>query len=642
MELLAPAGSFEVLKMAIAGGADAVYLAGKNFGARAYADNFSYEELTCAIKFSHLYGVKVHVTVNTLIFEDELDSVINYIKFLYENDCDAVIVQDLGLASIIHKNFPDLELHASTQINAQTLEDVKVLKELGFSRVIMGREVSVDELKRIKESGLDIEIEVFVHGALCMSYSGNCLFSSFEGGRSGNRGRCAQPCRKSYNFLGKKGFFLSPKDLCTIDNIKEISQYVDSMKIEGRMKSGSYVYEVVKSYKQKLFNSNLDTTTLKRNMQIAFNRGYTKGFILKENNRDFTNINSSNHQGVLVGEVLDSFNNKTSIRLSQDLYDGDSLRIVSRDNKKEDSVIINGMYVNGSVVKYARSGSVVTIRCHEVMKEKDLVYLTKREITKYELPKIDITARVSNNDKELILSFSDGKNTVKGSIFYEDATSDLNERIITQIKKTGETVFTVKEVISNLTKQVYVNIKELNDLRRSLLNELSLLREKSYDRKKVSNIIYPYLDFKKSSTIDNPSYSVVVSNKESLEIVKDYLNKNNKDYNFYTRFNSSEYHYLPRANARSESNRCVSSNLGAKGKISSVYFNVTNSATVRVMEYLGYEKVGLSVELAKKDIRKLVLGYINRYNDKEELERQLKLCIEGFKKEYENMEICSK
>ena len=130
MELLAPAGSFEVLKMAIAGGADAVYLAGKNFGARAYADNFSYEELTCAIKFSHLYGVKVHVTVNTLIFEDELDSVINYIKFLYENDCDAVIVQDLGLASIIHKNFPDLELHASTQINAQTLEDVKELTKV--------------------------------------------------------------------------------------------------------------------------------------------------------------------------------------------------------------------------------------------------------------------------------------------------------------------------------------------------------------------------------------------------------------------------------------------------------------------------------------------------------------------------------
>ena len=620
MELLAPAGSFDVLKAAIASGCDAVYLAGKNFGARAYADNFSFDELVEAIKFAHRYGVKVYVTVNTLIFDEELDDVINYIKFLYENDCDAVIVQDLGLASIIRHNFPLLALHASTQINAQTLEDVKVLKELGFSRVIMGRETPLEEIKRIRESGIDIELEVFIHGALCMSYSGNCLFSSFEGGRSGNRGRCAQPCRKSYKFLGKDGFYLSPKDLCTIDNIKEISKYVDSLKIEGRMKSSSYVYEVVKSYKMALNEKNVNLEELKYNMQIAFNRGYTKGFILDVKNRDFTNIKKSNHQGVLIGEVVDSFNNKTTIKLSHDLYDGDSIRIVSVDGKKEDSVIVNGMYVNGSLVKVAKSGSTVIVRSHERMKEKDLVYLTKREENEYPLPKVPVTAILENDDKEMTLSFTDGINKVKGKVEYEDAISDTKERIIAQIKKTGDTIYQVDKVLDKLTKNIYVNIKEINELRRSLLNELTLLREKRYKRSSVKDITYPYLDIKKDNTLISSPLSIVVSNKEQLQIIKEYQ-KTHKDITIYTRFNSDKYVYLPRCESKTKDKKeVVSSNLGAKGKVSSVYFNVTNSATVRVMEYLGYDKVGLSVELSKKDIKKLVNSYYNRYHDKPNLE----------------------
>ena len=250
MELLAPVGSFEVLEKAIAAGCDAVYLAGKQFGARAYAENFDYDNLIEAIKYAHRYGVKVHVTVNTLIFDNEMDEVMDYIGFLYVNDVDAVIVQDLGLASLIHRSYPDFAMHASTQINAQTLEDVKVLKKLGFSRVILGREVSIEEIKRIRDSKIDIELETFIHGALCMSYSGGCYFSSFEGGRSGNRGRCAQPCRKLYQFNGKKGYFLSPKDLCTIDAVKELARYVDSMKIlidyiSGYNDDGQECYDLI-------------------------------------------------------------------------------------------------------------------------------------------------------------------------------------------------------------------------------------------------------------------------------------------------------------------------------------------------------------------------------------------------------------
>ena len=227
-EILSPAGDFDSLRAAISGGCNAVYLAGKMYGARSYAKNFTPDELIEAVKLCHLYNVKVYVTCNTICYEKEIEEVCKYIDFLYENDVDAVIVQDIGLASIIKHRYPNMDMHASTQINAQTLEDVKVLKRLGFSRVILGREVTIDEIKRISEN-VDIELEVFIHGALCISYSGNCYFSLLEGGRSGNRGKCAQPCRKIHTFNGKEKYFLSPKDLCTIDYVKEIPKYVDSL-----------------------------------------------------------------------------------------------------------------------------------------------------------------------------------------------------------------------------------------------------------------------------------------------------------------------------------------------------------------------------------------------------------------------------
>ena len=610
MEILAPVGSFEVLESAIAAGCDAVYLAGLNYGARAYATNFDSQNLIKAIRYAHSYGVKVYVTVNTLLFEDEIKDAIEFINFLYENDCDAVIIQDLGLASLIHSNFPSFDMHASTQINAQTLEDVKVLKDLGFKRVIMGREASLDEIKRIKEN-IDIEIEVFIHGALCMSYSGNCLFSSFEGGRSGNRGRCAQPCRKEYKFQNKKGYFLSPKDLCTIDEINEIAKYVDSLKIEGRMKSASYVYEVVKSYKEAL-NKNINLDELKYKMKIAFNRGYTNGFILNVRNKDFTNINKSNHQGVLIGKVKASINGKTSIKLDRDIFDGDSIRIIG--NNKEDSIIINGMYVDGALVKKAKTGQIVVVRSHEEMKENDLVYLTKREYQSYPKKLISLSLNITNNEEVIKISFSDGINEVSNTITYEDANKDYNERLIEQLKKTGETIFIVSNVSNNLSKPVYVNIKDLNELRRNLLNELLEKREKRYNRNKIEEIKDPYLDLNIKRDL-NKGYSFLLTDNKQLKIIESYGFKT-----IYTRFKSNYYFYLPRVGLIKNGNNIVSSNLGSKGDISSIYFNVTNSYTVRVMEYLGYKKIGISPELSKKDIKKLVNGYQNRYGEMPHLE----------------------
>ena len=248
VELLSPAGDFESLKMAVLNGADAVYLAGKRFGARAFSNNFTQEELLEAINYCHLYGVKVYITINTIVYEDEVKEFLEFVKLIYDNNVDAVIIQDIGMADLIHKKFPDLELHASTQMNIMDIESLKLLKNIGFKRVVLARETPLSLIKQMKKE-VDIELEVFIHGALCVSCSGQCLISYFKTGRSGNRGMCAQICRHPFDLYKdderiyvKDKFLLSPKDLCTIDKIPElIESGIDSFKIEGRMKSKEFI-----------------------------------------------------------------------------------------------------------------------------------------------------------------------------------------------------------------------------------------------------------------------------------------------------------------------------------------------------------------------------------------------------------------
>ncbi|MBR3934356.1 MAG: U32 family peptidase [Clostridia bacterium] len=256
LEILSPAGSFETLKAAVDSGADAVYFGGRLFSARKNAVNLSDEEIKEAVKYAHLRGAKLYVAVNTLIFDNELEDSFNFIKFCYESGVDAVIVQDLGVLRIIKKYFPDFPVHASTQMTIHNLSGVLQAQKMGFSRVVLSRELSFEDIKYIAQNS-DIELEVFVHGALCMSYSGQCLFSSFLGGRSGNRGSCAQPCRLPYTLYTDDGtkisqsnkYLLSLKDLCLIDYISELKKVgVTSLKIEGRMKSSAYVSAVTGIY----------------------------------------------------------------------------------------------------------------------------------------------------------------------------------------------------------------------------------------------------------------------------------------------------------------------------------------------------------------------------------------------------------
>lgn len=299
MELLSPAGSYESLIAAVQSGADAVYLGGEKFGARQSASNFTIDEMKKWTDYCHLYGVKVYVTVNTLIKDSELEELAEYITDLAQCRIDGVIVQDLGAASVIRTVAPELEIHASTQMTVTTVSDAELLENLGFTRIVLSRELTIDEIKTISNS-TSCEIEVFVHGALCMSYSGQCLMSSIIGGRSGNRGRCAQPCRLPYTLEGdggkKSGFLLSPKDLCLVNMLDQLKKAgVDSLKIEGRLKRAGYVSTVVGIYRACIDGGRKATSKEFKELQDAFGRGFTVGFCGGETGRKMMNPeNSSN------------------------------------------------------------------------------------------------------------------------------------------------------------------------------------------------------------------------------------------------------------------------------------------------------------------------------------------------------------
>lgn len=316
MELLAPAGTPEQLLAAVDAGADAVYMGGKLFSARKYAGNFSEEEMTAAVRLCHTLGVSAYVTLNTLIAENEWDVLEGYLKFIGTLDIDGLLVQDLGVARAARRLIPHIPLHASTQMTISNLDGVNVLKDYGFTRAVLSREVSLAEMKKIT-AGTDLEIEVFVQGALCVCYSGQCLMSSFIGGRSGNRGACAQPCRKPYELVGEDGrkisspvgkYLLSLKDMTALDRIKGLADAgVMSLKIEGRMKSPAYVYAVVSAYREALdaiaAGGDIDAEALFRRMQAHFNRGYTHGYYDRHVSRAMLSADAPGNHGVPAGKI---------------------------------------------------------------------------------------------------------------------------------------------------------------------------------------------------------------------------------------------------------------------------------------------------------------------------------------------------
>jgi putative protease len=358
-ELLAPAGSPEAFRAAIAAGADAVYLSGKRFGARKFAANFSDAEIEESINFAHARGVRVYVTVNTLIHDREITGTVEYLIWLYSIGVDAVLIQDIGIAALAREIIPGLVIHASTQMTIHNADGVRWAAEQGFSRVVLARELSLSEVERIAHDTKDtgVGLEVFAHGALCYGYSGQCLLSSVIGGRSGNRGMCAQPCRKPYTLItaatdsygrpekmqplpSRGQYLLSPKDLCTYRHLPAlVDSPVASLKIEGRMKSPEYVAVVVGAYRRALDAIAAGTTPPPdemNNLLLAFNRGFTAGYIFGDRHKALMGRDAPDNRGLYIGRVsrYDAKTRTASIRIENDLFPkpGDGLFFAGHDN----------------------------------------------------------------------------------------------------------------------------------------------------------------------------------------------------------------------------------------------------------------------------------------------------------------------
>lgn len=541
IELLAPAGNFEALVAAVQNGADAVYLGGNRFGARAFAGNFSNEEIAEAIRYAHIRGVKVYITVNTLISDDDFIECLDFISFLYNHDADAVILQDLGLAANVHKLFPDFEIHASTQMSISNLQDALYYKSAGFKRLVLARENSVEEIKYIHEN-TGLEIESFVHGALCVSYSGKCLFSYVQGGRSANKGSCAQPCRKKYIAQDPKGknfpenYFLSTKDLCTIQDLRQIIENgTHSLKIEGRMKKPEYVATVVRNYRKAIdsiiHQEPIDTEKLEFEMASIFNRKFTKGLILGELPKHLANSESPNNRGIDLGKVIkvDSKNKKIHILLDTELRKGDGLSL---------GEYVGRIFVNGNLVEKADAKQIVILDYIGNAKAGDTVRKTSdkkiidlaTESLKKENIKIDLSAIIDiHGGENPRIQISDSKGNV---VNYSDCSEFVTEAkthpltkedIVAQITKTEDTPYRFSKIDIFMDSNAFLKKSTLNSLRRNALADLSKIREKNHIRtqKTISLPMVHHSNYSWNESILPEMIRVKCFTKEQIEVCKE-------------------------------------------------------------------------------------------------------------------------
>ena len=631
-ELLAPAGSYESLVAAINAGCDAVYLSGYMFGARQFAPNFSRDELIKAIETCHIYGVKVYVTVNTLIYEEEVNTFLEYIDFLHKNNVDAVIIQDLGMIDLVRQTYPNLEIHASTQMHIHNLEGVKLCEELGLKRVVLARETDIKTITNIKKN-VNIELEVFIHGALCVSYSGQCLMSSLIGGRSGNRGACAGTCRLPYklldennNKLNKNDYLLSMKDLCSLENISGlIESGIDSFKIEGRMKRPEYVYLVVSLYRAAIdsyFKNGkviIDEEKLK-DLRKVFNREFTKGFLFNEDNSNITNDYRPNHLGVNIGNVVSVKNKYVTIKLIDELNIGDGIRIVDSDIG---CTVIN-MYKDKKKVERANKGDLISIKIDGNVKSNSLVVKTtdinQLKNLKDKITNIDKKIIIDGNinllkNKKIALEFNDGINKVEvtGGLVLDAVNAPLSEEnIIKQISKLGGTPFKLNNLSINKDNNIFVNNKDLNEVRRKAIELLTRKRlySNNYLKKEYKRVV-PSFEHKEE-------INILLENSDCYESIKN-LKVNNiytEDIKLLEQTKDNRLVLkLPRVmNKFSGYNYPIMVGELGSLKLKNIYatdfsLNVTNSFTVAFLHSLGVKKVTLSYELNFDNIKRIIDNY---------------------------------
>ena len=546
-ELLAPVGSMEHLRIAINAGASSVYLSGKNYGARKFAENFTLDEIHEAVKLSHLHNVRVYVTVNTLIRQSELKSVLNYLNELYAIGVDAVLIQDLGLIELINKYIPKLKIHASTQLTCENQRKIDYLESKNVKRVVLPREMRKEEIENLKTN---MELEIFAHGALCYSYSGQCLMSSFKGGRSGNRGTCAQPCRQLYKLHNRKDYYLSPKDLCLYDELKEISKLnIKCIKIEGRMRSKEYLAVVISEYRKALNKLKSNKTSKSENLNLVFNRGFTKGQFVHSYQRSIR----PGHLGLKIGKVIGVENSQIAIKINDNIstipQKGDGLLFIKKSNDygmeiSQNPTITTLNHFNKNKFKQikdlTRPNKVLIIKKVRQNKknrfnlENSDVYLTKRNSLSKLVKEIE-NKKSSFIKSKLILTFS-LKNKyphLKGRLTlanHKEITSEVtgSVKFETPLKRnvTGETIkkqlskldnypFQITQINMNYDDSLFIPIKEINKIRRELLNSLEEEIHNLYENKKEK------INYKQSQIIRTHeiSLSYYTNNLDDLELI---------------------------------------------------------------------------------------------------------------------------
>lgn len=481
MENLAPAGNFECLERAVAAGADAVYLGCSAFSARAGAGNFDEEQLRQAVKFAHLHHVHVHVTVNTLIKDEEMPRLMELLRLLNDVRVDAVLVQDLGVLRMARKCFPDLPIHASTQMAIHNATGAAWCARMGMTRAVLARECSLQEITLAARE--PIEIEVFAHGAQCVGTSGQCLFSSMIGSRSGNRGRCAQPCRLQYTYRGQKGAWLSPRDVCLRDELPRLKQAgVSSVKIEGRLKRPEYVSVVASSYRRGI--DGLPATSEERQglLQIFQRGGFMPGYAMGAEDAAVIDPTRVNHGGVPLGRIEAVSGRLARVRLALPLADGDGLQI--RHGQEDHEMIYSG--------KDAAAGEMAVLRLRPDMRVAAgdaVVRLTSsRQLEQsraMSIPPIPCDMLLSAFPGEpLTLTVTDGSSV---AVVQGEAVQPAKNRAMgaedarRSLDKTGDTPFALRELTVE-TSGAFVPVSALNALRRDALDKLSQQRSDDFTR----------------------------------------------------------------------------------------------------------------------------------------------------------------
>ena len=560
VELLAPVGDWNCLKAAVQNGADAVYFGVEQFNARMYAANFNVEDMKQVIEYCKLRNVKTNLTLNTLLENCEFDNAVDLAKEAYKTGVDAIIVQDLGLAKYLIDNIPGLPIHASTQMTVHNLQGVLKLEKLGFDRVVLSRELSCEEIEYICKN-CKVEIETFIHGALCICYSGQCLFSSVVGGRSGNRGKCAGPCRLPYELISEnaetherksidKGYLLSTKDLCGIAYLPRLVQAgVKCFKIEGRMKSPEYVATVTRIYRKYIdmvlnnYDFIIDEKDINDLMQVFNRGGFSDGHLDSKHNRNLIFPEKPSNMGIYLGTIKKYNSNKghITLQLEEDLELGDSISVSNEASK----YLVSELMIKNVNQKKVSANTEVTIgRMKGNIKVGDKVYrisskalsdFAKASYDNRENKKIPLNCTVTiKKNTPISMEISTNKNTCYNELYSSIYVKEISnmipidalktpisvERVVKQISKTTNTPFSFENITVLLDDGLYVpSISTLNELRRTALEKveqeiLSRAKRTLLDLSKKSKESITY-----TPNVKNPEISVLF---RQLELDFDY------------------------------------------------------------------------------------------------------------------------